>query len=268
MIYGYRARTLNGYGLMEMREVSISAAPATLRDLARFLVEAADVLDSAEVSIHWHMHSPPELRELVGCDVIVVPGDETACAGPTHNSSSDTVPHPADAAAERLPAVQRLESCASQYVTPWLDGDATNADLWAWLRSNELAVALAAAEIIDAAEPVTAEASSPWSGVRLCIDWLKSADSASTSYGGSVTTFLIAAMLLRQHAEGMPRQARLGKPWFFRMDSSNVAKGLLDRCIARLGWVPFNIGPNTPVDALRNAVRTKTPAALAHCLGK
>jgi hypothetical protein len=179
-----------------------------------------------------------------------------------------TLPSPDVSAGIRLLAIQQLESCASRYVTPWLDGHTTNADLWACLRSGKLADALAAAEIIDAAEPVTTETSSPWRGVQLCIDWLQSADTAGCSYGGSVTTFLIAAMLLRQHAEGMPHHARLGKPWFFKMHSSNVAKGVLDRCISKLGWAPFNLGPNTPIDVLRKAVQTKTPAALARCLAK
>jgi hypothetical protein len=39
MIYGYDTRTVNVYGLREMCEVSITAKPALLRSLAKFLEE-------------------------------------------------------------------------------------------------------------------------------------------------------------------------------------------------------------------------------------
>ena len=71
MIYGYESRTVNEHGLKQMREVSISASPDDLRKIAAFLAETADELDAHRVSAQWHRHSPAELREAIGCDVIV-----------------------------------------------------------------------------------------------------------------------------------------------------------------------------------------------------
>lgn len=76
MIYGYVSRTLNEYGLKQMREVTISASPNDLREVAAFLSEVADELDSHAVSVQFHRHLPPELKQAIGCDVIVVrPGE-------------------------------------------------------------------------------------------------------------------------------------------------------------------------------------------------
>ena len=71
MIYGYDSRTVNEFGLKEMREVSISASPDAIRELARFLMQCADELESA-ISPHWHRHAPESIQRVVGCDVIVL----------------------------------------------------------------------------------------------------------------------------------------------------------------------------------------------------
>jgi hypothetical protein len=70
MIYGYDSRTLNNYGLKQMREISLAVAAHDLRELADFLKEAAQELEEAS-SYHWHRHAPDELRQRLGCDVIV-----------------------------------------------------------------------------------------------------------------------------------------------------------------------------------------------------
>jgi hypothetical protein len=71
MIYGYDSRTINEYGLKQMREISVTASPVALRELAQFLMECADELE-ASASNHWHRHASCALRREVGCDVIVV----------------------------------------------------------------------------------------------------------------------------------------------------------------------------------------------------
>jgi hypothetical protein len=72
MIYGYVNQIVNEeFGLAQMREISVSAPSASLRALAEFLRTAAEELDAKPRSVHWHMHLPNELRESLGCDVIV-----------------------------------------------------------------------------------------------------------------------------------------------------------------------------------------------------
>ena len=71
MIYGYDSKTLDEYGLKQMKEVSLGCSPSTVRELAKFLFEAADELEQAE-SIHWHKHAPERLQRQIGCDVIVI----------------------------------------------------------------------------------------------------------------------------------------------------------------------------------------------------
>jgi hypothetical protein len=71
MIYGYGRRTLNEYGLNEMREISISISAPRLRKLAEYLIQSASELDRA--GGHWHKHAPAALAREIGCDVIVLP---------------------------------------------------------------------------------------------------------------------------------------------------------------------------------------------------
>jgi hypothetical protein len=71
MIYGYGGAAINEYGLREMREVSLAAPDAALRELARFIAKCADEAEKAK-SINWHRHSPESLAKDLGCDVIVL----------------------------------------------------------------------------------------------------------------------------------------------------------------------------------------------------
>lgn len=73
MIYGYDydSRTLNEYGLKQLREISIAVTPEDLRELAAFLQDSAEELTGA-ASSHWHRHMPDALRRRIGCDVIVL----------------------------------------------------------------------------------------------------------------------------------------------------------------------------------------------------
>jgi hypothetical protein len=71
MIYGYDSRTINEYGLKEMREISVAAPPCALRELATFLMQCADELESA-ASAHWHRHASASLKRDIGCEVVVL----------------------------------------------------------------------------------------------------------------------------------------------------------------------------------------------------
>jgi hypothetical protein len=71
MIYGYECRTINEYGLKQLREVSFAMSPDDLRELADFLKEAAEELGGAS-SDHWHRHAPDALQRKIGCEVIVL----------------------------------------------------------------------------------------------------------------------------------------------------------------------------------------------------
>lgn len=73
MIYGYESKTVNKYGLNQMKEISISTNKETLKLLALFLMENADRLDSATDN-DWHLHIPEELQRLLGCDVVLLAG--------------------------------------------------------------------------------------------------------------------------------------------------------------------------------------------------
>jgi hypothetical protein len=77
MIYGYVDRIVNErVGHAQMREVSIAAAAASLRALAAFLRSAADELDAEPRSVLWHLHVPEDLRQALGCDVVVGAPDD------------------------------------------------------------------------------------------------------------------------------------------------------------------------------------------------
>jgi hypothetical protein len=71
MLDGYDSRTVNEYGLKELREISLAVSPDDLRELAGFLEDAADELEGA-CSSHWHRHIPEGLRRRLGCDAIVL----------------------------------------------------------------------------------------------------------------------------------------------------------------------------------------------------
>ena len=47
MICGYDIKELNEYGLEQMSEVSLAASPEALRQLAAFLIEAAEELEES-----------------------------------------------------------------------------------------------------------------------------------------------------------------------------------------------------------------------------
>ncbi|MCA8910206.1 MAG: hypothetical protein KDB82_00755 [Planctomycetes bacterium] len=73
MIYGYSKQVLSDVGLLEMSEVSFELPPKVLRELARFLVEAADELESGErLSFGWHRHASAAISDWPQGDDVVV----------------------------------------------------------------------------------------------------------------------------------------------------------------------------------------------------
>ena len=72
MIFGYKKRLLNEYGLQEMREISISTTPQVLRQLGEFLLAMATDLETVD-SPNWHRHLPQALSKSLGCDIVILP---------------------------------------------------------------------------------------------------------------------------------------------------------------------------------------------------
>lgn len=56
MIYGYGLKQVNNYGLLEMKEVTFVTSPQVLREVARFLVAAAQEMEAGKLSESWHRH--------------------------------------------------------------------------------------------------------------------------------------------------------------------------------------------------------------------
>ena len=71
VIYGYDVKTLNEFGLKEMKEISVAATPALLREFADFLLLAAKQMELAS-SENWHVHSPAKLSQAMGCEIVVL----------------------------------------------------------------------------------------------------------------------------------------------------------------------------------------------------
>lgn len=76
MLYGYVSDQLNPDGLFRMKEVTVSASPCVLRDLAQFVLDAADELEHEHKSNQWHRHAPSALQKMLGCEFIVLSPNE------------------------------------------------------------------------------------------------------------------------------------------------------------------------------------------------
>jgi len=75
MLYGYSSRTVNEYGLLEMREISFDASPSDLRKIANFLEKMADVIDTGQaMSSHAHINNVIDSwdREHPNKDIVVI----------------------------------------------------------------------------------------------------------------------------------------------------------------------------------------------------
>ena len=56
MIYGYSGRVCNEHGLLEMKEITFSAPPETLREVAKFLSAMADHMEAGGFLRCDHFH--------------------------------------------------------------------------------------------------------------------------------------------------------------------------------------------------------------------
>jgi len=74
MIYGYSEKVVNEeYGLLQMREVSFAMNPSQLRLVAKFLVRAAEQMESGQGFLHRHIEElVPEWRTTTPQTEIIV----------------------------------------------------------------------------------------------------------------------------------------------------------------------------------------------------
>ena len=81
MIYGYAAKKVDEYGLLEMKEVTIEASAQVLREMAQFLAEMADLMDAGGFSRCSHRHIGSVIKDwdkrFPGKDLIVMPSGES-----------------------------------------------------------------------------------------------------------------------------------------------------------------------------------------------
>jgi hypothetical protein len=77
MIYGYGIKQVDQCGLLEMREITLAASPEVLRDVARFLSDMADLMESGAFANCSHRHIGSVIldweKRFPGKDVIVMP---------------------------------------------------------------------------------------------------------------------------------------------------------------------------------------------------
>jgi hypothetical protein len=80
MIYGYSAKQVNEYGLMEMREVTFATSPEVLREIADFLNAMADLMEKGGFRNCSHRHIDNVVRNwrnrFPDKDVVVMPAIE------------------------------------------------------------------------------------------------------------------------------------------------------------------------------------------------
>jgi uncharacterized protein (DUF433 family) len=76
-LYGYFDREVNEFGSVELREVTISAGPKVLRDIANFLDHAASEMESGFFEKCSHMHIDTVIQDWKESspwkDIVVIP---------------------------------------------------------------------------------------------------------------------------------------------------------------------------------------------------
>ena len=77
MFYGYSKKQLNEYGLQDLREVTFSASPDVLRQIADFLNESASMMEEGWFDKCSHRHIQDEVKDwdkrFPERDIIVMP---------------------------------------------------------------------------------------------------------------------------------------------------------------------------------------------------
>ena len=81
MVYGYSAKETNEYGLLEMKEITFSAPPPVLRDISRFLAEAASLMEAGAFEACSHRHIQSVItdwdRRFPGKNIVVLAPDDS-----------------------------------------------------------------------------------------------------------------------------------------------------------------------------------------------
>jgi hypothetical protein len=82
MLFGYSSRTIDENGLLEMREVSVAANANTLRQIASFFNEMAEIMDKGGFVKCSHKHISSVVKDWTqrhpNSDIIVMPSVEQA----------------------------------------------------------------------------------------------------------------------------------------------------------------------------------------------
>jgi hypothetical protein len=75
-IYGYKKEKLSNQGLLAMKEVTFAAEPALIREIAEFLIKAADQMDKrGEKFGHMHVDEVIKKWKKSWPQIIVAPVD-------------------------------------------------------------------------------------------------------------------------------------------------------------------------------------------------
>jgi hypothetical protein len=82
MLYGYSVNEINEFGLLELREVSLSASPAVLRQIAKFLLDSAALIEAGQIGPSAHRHIQSVIadwdRRFPDKDIIVIASGRSA----------------------------------------------------------------------------------------------------------------------------------------------------------------------------------------------
>jgi hypothetical protein len=77
MIYGYGSKEINEYGLLEMKEITFSAPPSVLRQIAQFLEDTARQMEEGAFAKTSHRHIGSVIvgwdKRFPNKDIIVMP---------------------------------------------------------------------------------------------------------------------------------------------------------------------------------------------------
>ncbi len=77
MIYGYSKAQVNEYGLLDLKEITFSASPEVLRQIATFLNQSASMMEDGWFDKCSHRHIQDEIKDwdekFPDRDIIVMP---------------------------------------------------------------------------------------------------------------------------------------------------------------------------------------------------
>lgn len=77
MIYGYSKKQVNEYGLHDLKEITFSTSPETLRQIADFLNQSASLMEEGWFEKCSHRHIQDEMKDwdkmFPDRDIVVMP---------------------------------------------------------------------------------------------------------------------------------------------------------------------------------------------------